>query len=668
MSSSASPASTVEMALLQRLMMGDTNGHGGGHTGVQDQGGAIASSSYHRQTPSASMMDDLLANSIPSQTSGNQQGSHIGNNHMHQNAYPSMHHNYQHQPSSAASAMMPSSTAGMMPQQYNHNDLDLLLSRYGYGYPSFESSAASLRAGNDQPFPRTSSSSSSRTNSLSQQAAATAHSSLMQFGAPELAIGSQNSTFQNNSFAPLSGLEPPGANIFFQGTAGGMLGTDDWMSMQRSSAATLQSMIPLSNAPSMSRFDSNPPSNLPSSASSSDQSQLANAILAAGRLEEQSATSSSLRALLPTSLASSDASSMGQQQNHVFPPTNLAIPSDTRFLDPVHMFLRSISIELFITTNDHMMCPGRGARPSKVGQVGLRCAYCKNVPRQDLTRQAICYPSKRDTIFESVRNYQRVHLEECPCISQQIKIQYKNLLEADSPNKKSQRFVKAYYSEAATELGLVDSPKGLVFGALPNTSGTPSAALQAIMRAAESPATSSEFWKNYSSNKDKSMELRKFEHVASEKTKDEIKNARKEASAFVFPQDFPTVSDAEFLLYKQVLPCRPSMTALKRRGIDPEECKALSGMCCKHCARVHKGESHHNGMYFPMNISTLSDSSFSQSLLKHVMACPNVPRELKDALEELQQLASDHCVVAKRGSRKRFLEKIWGRMQNYYAE
>ena len=350
-------------------------------------------------------------------------------------------------------------------------------------------------------------------------------------------------------------------------------------------------------------------------------------------------------------------------------PTSLAIPSDSSFLDPVHIFLRSNCIELFSTTQESMVCQARGARASKEGQVGLRCIWCKNEHKTKLTTQAICFPSKRDTIFDSVRNYQRKHIDACPCFPEQVKATYRSLLLANVPFNKSQRLLKAYYAEAASELGIVDSPKGLIFGAPPNTSYIPSENLQAVLHVAESPETSTEFWRKYkaSSSKDNSISLRKFEHLASERSREVIRNARKDTSStLVFSQDFPKVGDVEFLLYKQVIPFKPSPAMLKRRHIDSEAFRDLTGLYCKFCASAHKGGGdHYSGMYFPMNFSTFADFGFTQSLLNHMIACRNVPQELKDTFDELKHLASEHCVVAKRGSIKKFLEKIWERLQAY---
>ena len=139
-----------------------------------------------------------------------------------------------------------------------------------------------------------------------------------------------------------------------------------------------------------------------------------------------------------------------------------------------------------------------------------------------------------------------------------------------------------------------------------------------------------------------------------------------EASVFVYPQDFSTVSGLTFLLWKQVSPCHLSAKTLKRRGIDPAESNEFPGISCKHCARVHKGEIQRTGMWFPKNCHSLTESSFSQSLLNHMMSCRNIPHLVRDAFDELRHLTSEHNAVPKRGSRKKFLEKIWDRMKKYH--
>ena len=48
------------------------------------------------------------------------------------------------------------------------------------------------------------------------------------------------------------------------------------------------------------------------------------------------------------------------------------------------------------------------------------------------------------------------------------------------------------------------------------------------------------------------------------------------------------------------------------------------------------------------------------------MTCHLVPLEIKEALEELQRLAAEHGVTTKRGTKQKFMKKLWERMTNYY--
>jgi len=375
-------------------------------------------------------------------------------------------------------------------------------------------------------------------------------------------------------------------------------------------------------------------------------------------------TSSPMQTIEPHRLLTSAVSSTQFYQPNIMEhATSLFVESDSTFLDPVHNFIRCKCIELFVVTQDDMMAPVRGARQSKLGQVGLRCFYCKDAPRQELAKQAVLFPKKLATIFESVRNFQRAHLDACTYIPEQVKAEYKNLIEHDGPRKKQVKYLKAYYAEAASELGIVDTPNGLIFGAPPNRTGIPSERLGAFIRAVESPDTRSSFWKTYSSGKDENTNRKKFEHVASHYTRGVIINARREPSPFVYPQDFPTISDIDFLLFHQVSPCRPPAARLEYRGLNAAQFNSLSGLCCKHCACANAGDIRHKGVYFPTSLAALADSSFSQTLLNHIMRCPNVPQEIKNAFDELKQLAVDHSVITRRGSKKKFFEKIWARME-----
>ncbi|EJK64256.1 hypothetical protein THAOC_15026 [Thalassiosira oceanica] len=346
------------------------------------------------------------------------------------------------------------------------------------------------------------------------------------------------------------------------------------------------------------------------------------------------------------------------------PVARLTIPSDASFLDPVHVLLREECIEVFVA--DKLGTTQRGARATIVGQIGLRCRYCAHLDKsEDRAKQSACYPSKKDTIFEAIRNFQRTHLTNCKHVPDDVLRRYTEL--ANQRKRLSQRFLKAYYAEAATELGIVDTSKGLVFGAAPNESGKPLPRLAEIIEAATDPNAAAIFWQRERIGRDRNIEMRKFEHVCSEQTRRVIEHARRTGSAFVRPEDFASIADFEYLLYHQLAPCPFKKEALKKRNLDPASIGGLSGLACKYCQAAAGGEEYcHKGQYFPCNFVGLSDSSFPQSLTQHVRSCPNVPVEVRCALDELTRLTAEYKVTTKRGSKKKFLKKIWSRMQNHY--
>ena len=72
-------------------------------------------------------------------------------------------------------------------------------------------------------------------------------------------------------------------------------------------------------------------------------------------------------------------------------------------------------------------------------------------------------------------------------------------------------------------------------------------------------------------------------------------------------------------------------------------------------------------MYYPEDHKSLTESSFSQASMNHIMKCNNVPVEIKNAFGELKSLATEYRVSTKRGSKREFCRKIWSRMEDYLA-
>ncbi|KAL9179974.1 hypothetical protein ACHAXT_007944 [Thalassiosira profunda] len=513
----------------------------------------------------------------------------------------------------------------------------------------------------------------------SQTVASAPLPSVLPSGGPSLSYPGGAS--QASASAPqLSGMPPGQAMLPYQNPflspPAAMSGS--WMALQAASSSQMQHPYGTGLDPASASTGDNAGTasggfSLPSGAGASTSLPLASTAGASTSLPfasettafasfplESAATSSSGSVQAPSSVAASSLSTVpSAPRGSTGRVTRLAIPSDDGFLDPAHAFLRSQCLEAFESTQEDLMS-GRGTRAnSKVGQVGLRCAFCAALPRRETARQAVCYPSKRETIYEAVRNYHRTHLPECPCIPEATKAQFKRMMETSS-DRHPQRVIKAYYAEAAADLGIVEGSKGLVFGEPPTS--IPSEGVRAIIRAAS--GNDSEYWQNYEA-KTRSTQLRKFEHLASEATKRVLLDARREESVFVRPEDFPTVGDVEYLLFSQLDPCRPSSVVLKRRRLEPKDAASIWGLRCKHCANDPDSQGRHKGMWFPLDFRSLTDSSFAQSVTVHMQNCDSVPREVKDAFDELRRLAAEHKVITKRGSKRKFLEKVWNRLKSY---
>ena len=194
-----------------------------------------------------------------------------------------------------------------------------------------------------------------------------------------------------------------------------------------------------------------------------------------------------------------------------------------------------------------------------------------------------------------MRNYQRIHIEACRYIPTSLQEEYTELVSKTSNRRQTHlKYVKVYFAEAAREIGVVESPYGLLFGSAPNTSGTPSKKLQAIVTIAQDPSKSNsrELQDLIFPKIDERVKHGRFAHIVTPLTRHVIEVCRREQAAFIHPSDYPTVSDFRFVLLHQFVPCRPPASKLERRKTVPNCWETLSGLCCKHCARMHHGHGH----------------------------------------------------------------------------
>jgi len=150
----------------------------------------------------------------------------------------------------------------------------------------------------------------------------------------------------------------------------------------------------------------------------------------------------------------------------------LDAPEDARALNPLHCFIRK-HVELFSADEDDVKapCPGRKTRLT-LGQVGIRCKHCANVPPRERVKRAVCYPPSIDGIYHSVSNMKFDHFGICPCLPADSKKELEALRsggrrpssKSGSRGKSTSTNTAHYYRDAAIAKGLVDTDKGIRFG------------------------------------------------------------------------------------------------------------------------------------------------------------------------------------------------------------
>jgi len=134
----------------------------------------------------------------------------------------------------------------------------------------------------------------------------------------------------------------------------------------------------------------------------------------------------------------------------------LALPQDKDWLSDMDCFVRN-NVEIFSATeNDLVIAKTDKKYPIKLGQVGLRCIHCAG-SGMGARREAVMYPYSVSGIYESVRDFQKLHLDYCPHLLPELKGAMSKLTRGCSSLSS---VLRRYYVQAARALGLFDSEDG----------------------------------------------------------------------------------------------------------------------------------------------------------------------------------------------------------------
>lgn len=135
----------------------------------------------------------------------------------------------------------------------------------------------------------------------------------------------------------------------------------------------------------------------------------------------------------------------------------LAMPNDRHCLSETLCIVRN-NVEVFTATTADINAPAPGRkRPIRVGQLGLRCVYCRMCPN-DRVKRAVCFPSSTKRIYRAVIDMKLDHFPSCPYIPPGLK---SRLEELSAGSTRSTGMTVQYFVKSAKELGMVDMDEGV---------------------------------------------------------------------------------------------------------------------------------------------------------------------------------------------------------------
>jgi len=138
----------------------------------------------------------------------------------------------------------------------------------------------------------------------------------------------------------------------------------------------------------------------------------------------------------------------------------LAMPEDRHCLSETLAIIRN-NVEVFTATEVDVSAPAPGRkRPIQLGQVGLRCVYCRMCRQGNRVKRATCFPSSIGRIYRAVIDMKLDHFKHCPYVPPGLKQRLDQLSQGTT---RSTGMTVQYFIRSAMELGMMDIGSDGVF-------------------------------------------------------------------------------------------------------------------------------------------------------------------------------------------------------------
>lgn len=151
---------------------------------------------------------------------------------------------------------------------------------------------------------------------------------------------------------------------------------------------------------------------------------------------------------------------IGNPHNSVGLILLLSMPEDRHCLSETLAIIRN-NVEVFTATEADINAPAPGRkRPIQLGQVGLRCVYCRMCRTGNRVKRATCFPSSMRRIYRAVIDMKLDHFKHCPYVPPGLKQRLDQLSQGTT---RSTGMTVQYFIRSAMELGMMDMGNDGVF-------------------------------------------------------------------------------------------------------------------------------------------------------------------------------------------------------------
>lgn len=294
---------------------------------------------------------------------------------------------------------------------------------------------------------------------------------------------------------------------------------------------------------------------------------------------------------------------------------------DPHWLSEMQCNVRSDLVEVYSFKKKDCLDGYVGRKEPDVGQLGIRCVFCKTLPRAERSSGCLLFPDSLATIQTKVGDMIRLHFPSCPAMPDDVKSTFRSLRGFGA---KADGDAQQYWIDAARDIGLTDVPPGgQGWGINFRRDPLEPSPADNLDRETAGAATF-QFGK----------------------------------SSLVRAEDKGMCTDHAMLLLRQIKPCRFKKTDRRggpgARGRD--RVIGFPGVCCRHCS-----SKNNFGRYFPVSAKNLTDNT-ANSLQAHMLSCSRCPESIKASLAYLIHRGTLQKAELSGSWKKTFFKRVWERL------